>query len=78
MARQSYDKHVIALFKESRLNFTAIDHSHIQKGSIQFFIGANRLDNDGKNEVLIASKSILRTPVKHRKDSYITITADSA
>ena len=67
MARQSHDRHVIALFKESWLNFTAIDHSHIQKGRIQFFIGATTLDNDGENEFLIASKSILQTPVKHQK-----------
>ena len=67
MARQSRDRHVIALFKESRLNFTAIDHSHIQKGRMKFFIGATTLDNDGENEFLIASKSILQTPVKHQK-----------
>ena len=67
MARQSHDRQAIALFKESRLNFTAIDHSHIQKGRIQFFIGATTLDNDGENEFLIASKSILQTPVKHQK-----------
>ena len=67
MARQSHDKHVIALFKEGRLNFTAIDHSHIQKGRITFFIAATRLDNDGENEFLIASKSIMQTPVKHQK-----------
>ena len=69
MARQSHDKHVIVLSKESRLNFTAIDHSYIQKGRIQFFIGATRLDNDGENEneILIASKSILQTPVKQQK-----------
>ena len=53
--------------KESRLNFTAIDHCHIQKGRIHFFKGETRLDNDGENEFLIASKSILQTPVKHQK-----------
>ena len=47
MARQSHDKHVIALFKESRLNFTAIGHRHMQKGRIQFLIGVTRLVNDG-------------------------------
>ena len=67
MARQSHDRHVIALFKESRLNFNAVNHSHIQKGRIQFFIGATTLDNDGENEFLVASKSILQTPVKHLK-----------
>ena len=57
MVHQSYDKHVIALFKESRLNFTAIDNSHIQKGREQFFLGATRIDNE--NGILLASTSIL-------------------
>ena len=78
MVHQSYDKHVIALYKESRLNFTAHDYSHIQQGRIQFFIGATRPDADGENEFLIASKSILQKPVKHRKESYITVTAGLA
>ena len=52
MVHQSDEKHVIAVFKESRLNFPAIHDSHIQKGRIQFFIGATRLDNDGENEFL--------------------------
>ena len=78
MACQSCDKHIIVLIRESRLSFTSIDHSHIQKGRIEFFKGATRQDNDGENEFLIASKSILQTPVKHRKESYITITAGSA
>ena len=77
MARQSHDKHVIALFKESRLNFTAIGHRHMQKGRMQFLIGVTRLVNDGDKQFLKASKSIVQTPVKRQK-SYITITADSA
>ena len=32
----------------------------------------------GENEFLITSKSILQTPMEHRKDSYITITAGIA
>ena len=75
---RSWSINVIAHSKESRLNFTAHDYSHIQKGRIQFFIGATRLDADGEIEFLIASKSILQTPVKHRKDSYITVTAGLA
>ena len=71
MVHQSYDEHVIAHSKESRLNFTAHDYSHIQKGRIQFFIGATRLDADGEIEFLIASKSILQTPVKHRKEAIL-------
>ena len=31
MVHQSYDKHIIPLFKESWLNFTAIDDSRMQK-----------------------------------------------
>ena len=45
---------------------------------MQFSIGATRLDTDGENEFLITGKSILQTPVKHRKESDITITAGSA
>ena len=36
MVHQSYDKHVIALFNESRLHFTAIDRSHIKKVGYSF------------------------------------------
>ena len=43
-----------------------LDNSHIRKGRIKFFRGATRPDNNGENEILIASKSILQMPVKHQ------------
>ena len=45
---------------------------------MQFFIGATRLDTNGENEFLITGKYMLQTPVKHRKESDIAITAGSA
>lgn len=42
------------------------------------FTGAARQDNHGELEFLIANNSLLQTPAKPRKDSYITVIAGSA